>query len=67
MNIILDRVQIARRSLLGLSLIVQIITGFFLAMHYIPCIDLAFSSVCHISRDVNYGWLLRNLHANGAS
>ena len=54
-------------SLLGLSLIVQIITGFFLAIHYIPCIDLAFSSVCHISRDVNYGWLLRNLHANGAS
>jgi len=36
-------------------------------MHYTPHIDLAFSSVCHISRDVNYGWLLRNIHANGAS
>ena len=54
-------------SLLGLSLIIQIITGFFLSIHYIPCIDLAFRSVCHISRDVNYGWLLRNIHANGAS
>ena len=54
-------------SLLGLCLIVQIVTGLFLAMHYTPHIDLAFSSVCHISRDVNYGWLLRNIHANGAS
>lgn len=54
-------------SLLGLCLIVQIITGLFLAIHYTPHIDLAFSSVCHISRDVNYGWLLRNIHANGAS
>lgn len=54
-------------SLLGLCLIVQIVTGLFLAIHYTPHIDLAFSSVCHISRDVNYGWLLRNIHANGAS
>lgn len=54
-------------SLLGLCLIIQIITGIFLAIHYAPHIETAFSSVAHISRDVNYGWLLRNLHANGAS
>nr|YP_009130816.1 cytochrome b [Metapenaeus ensis]AKA27974.1 cytochrome b [Metapenaeus ensis]QID77075.1 cytochrome b [Metapenaeus ensis] len=54
-------------SLLGLCLIVQIATGLFLAMHYTAHIDLAFSSVAHICRDVNYGWLLRTLHANGAS
>jgi len=54
-------------SLLGLCLIIQILTGLFLAMHYTPHIDLAFRSVCHISRDVNYGWFLRNIHANGAS
>nr|YP_009511973.1 cytochrome b [Aristaeomorpha foliacea]AXI97900.1 cytochrome b [Aristaeomorpha foliacea] len=54
-------------SLLGLCLVVQIVTGLFLAMHYTAHIDLAFSSVAHICRDVNYGWLLRTLHANGAS
>nr|ASM82681.1 cytochrome b [Rhombodera latipronotum]ASY98648.1 cytochrome b [Rhombodera valida] len=54
-------------SLLGLCLGVQIMTGLFLAMHYSAHIDLAFSSVAHICRDVNYGWLLRTLHANGAS
>nr|YP_010555046.1 cytochrome b [Schizodactylus jimo]UYR20459.1 cytochrome b [Schizodactylus jimo] len=54
-------------SLLGLCLIIQIMTGLFLAMHYAAHIDLAFSSVAHICRDVNYGWLLRTLHANGAS
>nr|YP_010164090.1 cytochrome b [Scopimera intermedia]QRK27405.1 cytochrome b [Scopimera intermedia] len=54
-------------SLLGLCLIVQIATGLFLAMHYTAHINLAFSSVVHICRDVNYGWLLRTLHANGAS
>nr|UZC53600.1 cytochrome b [Artemia sinica] len=54
-------------SLLGLCLIVQIITGLFLAMHYTASVDLAFSSVAHICRDVNYGWLLRTVHANGAS
>ena len=54
-------------SLLGLCLIIQILTGLFLAIHYTPHIDIAFSSVAHITRDVNYGWLLRNLHANGAS
>nr|UXX49963.1 cytochrome b [Chrysotus sp.] len=54
-------------SLLGLCLIIQILTGLFLAMHYTADINLAFNSVTHICRDVNYGWLLRTLHANGAS
>nr|YP_008593404.1 cytochrome b [Parachanna insignis]BAN83346.1 cytochrome b [Parachanna insignis] len=54
-------------SLLGLCLIAQIVTGLFLAMHYTSDITTAFSSVAHICRDVNYGWLIRNLHANGAS
>nr|ADW83159.1 cytochrome b [Boreus elegans] len=54
-------------SLLGLCLIIQIITGLFLTMHYIPNINLAFYSVNHICRDVNYGWLLQTLHMNGAS
>ena len=54
-------------SLLGLCLIIQIITGITLAMHYNPSVDLAFISVEHIMRDVNYGWLLRYMHANGAS
>nr|WGO57988.1 cytochrome b [Pseudophoraspis clavellata] len=54
-------------SLLGLCLGLQIITGIFLAMHYCPNIETAFFSVNHICRDVNYGWLLRTLHTNGAS
>nr|ARH54531.1 cytochrome b [Ocypus ophthalmicus] len=54
-------------SLLGLCLMIQIITGIFLAMHYTADIELAFNSVTHICRDVNYGWLIRTLHANGAS
>uniref|UniRef100_A0AB39A6S8 Cytochrome b n=1 Tax=Harnischia turgidula TaxID=3231396 RepID=A0AB39A6S8_9DIPT len=54
-------------SLLGLCLIIQIATGLFLAMHYTPDTSLAFNSVNHICRDVNYGWILRTLHANGAS
>jgi quinol-cytochrome oxidoreductase complex cytochrome b subunit len=54
-------------SLAGICLVIQIVTGIFLAMHYIPHIDLAFDSVEHIMRDVNFGWLLRYLHANGAS
>nr|YP_010956483.1 cytochrome b [Gephyroberyx darwinii]WMY89576.1 cytochrome b [Gephyroberyx darwinii]WMY90304.1 cytochrome b [Gephyroberyx darwinii] len=54
-------------SLLGLCLVIQIATGLFLAMHYTADIATAFSSVTHICRDVNYGWLIRNLHANGAS
>nr|QIJ93861.1 cytochrome b [Eremias arguta]QIJ93865.1 cytochrome b [Eremias arguta]QIJ93869.1 cytochrome b [Eremias arguta]QIJ93973.1 cytochrome b [Eremias arguta]QIJ93976.1 cytochrome b [Eremias arguta] len=54
-------------SLLGLCLIIQILTGLFLAMHYTADVTSAFSSVAHIHRDVQHGWLIRNLHANGAS
>ena len=54
-------------SLLGLCLIIQTLTGLFLAIHYTADIETAFNSVNHICRDVNYGWLLRALHANGAS
>uniref|UniRef100_UPI00315CF9A5 cytochrome b n=1 Tax=Pachyscia longicauda TaxID=3127882 RepID=UPI00315CF9A5 len=54
-------------SMLGICLVMQIITGMFLAMHYTPNIELAFNSVSHICRDVNNGWLMRTLHANGAS
>nr|AJA39970.1 cytochrome b [Eremias lalezharica] len=54
-------------SLLGLCLIIQIITGLFLAMHYTADVSSAFSSIAHIHRDVQYGWLIRNIHANGAS
>jgi len=54
-------------ALAGICLVIQIISGIFLAMHYTPHIDLAFSSVEHIMRDVKYGWLIRYVHANGAS
>nr|CDL72669.1 cytochrome b [Cherax sp. HG-2014a] len=54
-------------SLLGLCLVAQIATGLFLSIHFTSHIDLAFSNVAHICRDVNYGWLFRTLHANGAS
>nr|ALJ53314.1 cytochrome b [Galago senegalensis senegalensis] len=54
-------------SLLGLCLMIQIITGLLLAMHYTSDTSTAFSSVTHICRDVNYGWIIRYLHANGAS
>lgn len=54
-------------SLSGLALTIQIVTGVFLAMHYTPHIDYAFISVEHIMRDVNNGWLIRYMHANGAS
>nr|YP_097049.1 cytochrome b [Ensatina eschscholtzii]AAU20486.1 cytochrome b [Ensatina eschscholtzii] len=54
-------------SLLGICLISQIMTGLFLAMHYTADTTSAFSSVVHICRDVNYGWIMRNIHANGAS
>lgn len=53
-------------SLLGVNLIILIITGISLAMHYTPEISLAFDSVEHIMRDVNNGWLIRYIHANGA-
>ncbi len=54
-------------SAAGICLVIQILSGIFLAMHYCPHIDLAFNSVEHIMRDVNYGWLIRYIHANGAS
>jgi len=54
-------------SAAGICLIIQMISGIFLAMHYTPHIDFAFSSVEHIMRDVNHGWLVRYIHANGAS
>nr|QVG61578.1 apocytochrome b [Rhizoctonia sp.] len=54
-------------SLLGMCLIIQILTGAFLAMHYCPNVDMAFISVEHIMRDVNYGWAVRYTHANTAS
>jgi len=53
--------------LAGVCLFIQILTGVTLAMHYAPNISIAFASVEHIMRDVNYGWLLRYTHANGAS
>jgi len=54
-------------SIAGICLVIQILTGIFLAIHYTPHIDLAFSSVEHIIRDVNNGWFIRYTHANGAS
>ena len=54
-------------GILTFMLGVQIVTGIMLAMHYTPHVDFAFNSVESIMRDVSYGWLLRYLHANGAS
>ncbi len=54
-------------GILTVMLVVQLITGIVLAMHYTPHVDMAFNSVEHIMRDVNYGWLMRYMHANGAS
>merc|ERR1711933_533511 len=54
-------------SLAGICLVIQILSGIFLAMHYVPNIEYAFVSVEHIMRDVNNGWLIRYMHANGAS
>nr|YP_009678581.1 cytochrome b [Dicrurus hottentottus]QDI94249.1 cytochrome b [Dicrurus hottentottus] len=54
-------------SLLGICLMTQIITGLLLAMHYTADTSLAFNSVAHMCRNVQFGWLIRNLHANGAS
>ena len=54
-------------GILAIMLVVQIVTGITLAMHYVPHVDYAFASVEHIMRDVNHGWLLRYMHANGAS
>ena len=54
-------------GILTFCLVTQIVTGIILAMHYTPHVDFAFDSVEHIMRDVNYGWLMRYIHANGAS
>lgn len=54
-------------SLLGLCLIIQIISGFFLTIHYTPNVNYAFNSIIHIIQDVNYGWIIRLIHINGAS
>lgn len=54
-------------SLAGVALVVQIVTGIVLAMHYTPHVDEAFASVERIMRDVSYGWLIRYIHAVGAS
>jgi ubiquinol-cytochrome c reductase cytochrome b subunit len=54
-------------AILSLMLVAQIVTGVILAMHYVPTATLAFASVEHIMRDVNFGWLMRYLHTNGAS
>ncbi len=54
-------------GILAIMLVVQIVTGIVLVMHYTPQVDMAFGSVEHIMRDVNYGWLMRYLHMNGAS
>src|ERR1700694_422373 len=54
-------------AILSLMLGLQIVTGIILAMHYVPHVDMAFASVQRIKRDVNYGWLIQGLHANGAS
>jgi ubiquinol-cytochrome c reductase cytochrome b subunit len=54
-------------SAAGICLVIQIVTGIFLAMHYTPHVDYAFNSVEHIMRDVNGGSILRYMHANGAS
>ena len=53
-------------SILGLALVIQILTGVFLAMHYVADTELAFMSVEHIMRDTLNGWILRYAHANGA-
>nr|YP_009228901.1 cytochrome b [Xenoturbella profunda]ALS20090.1 cytochrome b [Xenoturbella profunda] len=54
-------------SLLGLFLIIQIVTGIILAMHYSSDMELAFKSISHITRNVNYGWMMRTVHMNGAA
>nr|YP_010996503.1 cytochrome b [Sophonia microstaina]WPC85245.1 cytochrome b [Sophonia microstaina] len=54
-------------SILGLCLMIQMISGILLSMHYTSNIEMAFNSVSHISRDVNYGWMMRTIHSNGAS
>nr|QNV11857.1 cytochrome b [Ancistrocerus parietum] len=54
-------------SLLGLCLTIQILSGLFISMHYSPSTEQAFNSVIHIMKDINYGWMARLIHMNGAS
>ena len=54
-------------AILALMLGIQIVSGIVLAMHYVPHVDMAFNSVQRIKRDVNFGWLIQGMHANGAS
>lgn len=54
-------------SILGLCLIIQLLTGILLSIHYTANVEIAFNRISHIIRDVNYGWLIRNVHSNGAS
>nr|YP_010610809.1 cytochrome b [Stenatkina angustata]WAP91630.1 cytochrome b [Stenatkina angustata] len=54
-------------SILGICLMIQLVSGILLSMHYTSNIEMAFFSVNHITRDVNYGWLMRTIHSNGAS
>ena len=54
-------------SILGIFLIIQIISGFILSIHYCPNIDIAFWSITNIIKDINSGWLFRLIHINGAS
>lgn len=54
-------------SILGICLIIQLVSGLILSIHYTPNIEIAFSSISHISRDINYGWIIRIIHSNGAS
>nr|YP_010736908.1 cytochrome b [Pediopsoides anchorides]WEP24782.1 cytochrome b [Pediopsoides anchorides] len=54
-------------SILGLCLMIQLVSGIMLSMHYTANIEMAFNSISHITRDVNYGWLMRTTHSNGAS
>jgi ubiquinol-cytochrome c reductase cytochrome b subunit len=54
-------------SILGICLIIQLITGILLSIHYSANIETAFNRIRHIARDVNYGWIIRNIHSNGAS
>nr|UEK24894.1 cytochrome b [Kolla paulula] len=54
-------------SILGMCLMIQLLSGILLSMHYTSNVEMAFISVNHITRDVNYGWLMRTLHSNGAS
>lgn len=54
-------------SILGICLIIQLLTGILLSIHYTANVEIAFNRISHIIRDVNYGWLIRNVHSNGAS